>query len=60
MIIALAMITRRRIVLVFMALLIGCYCQFITSSMKITARNKVGIWDNKMNIRHKLDKIQIS
>ena len=30
-IIALAMSRRRRILLVFMALSIGCYCQFITS-----------------------------
>ena len=35
-IIALAM-NRRRIVLVFMALSIGCYCHFITISWKITA-----------------------
>ena len=35
-IIALAM-NRRRIVLVFMALSIGCYCHFITFSWKITA-----------------------
>ena len=36
-IIALAMNRRRRILLVFMALSIGCYCHFITFSWKITA-----------------------
>ena len=35
-IIALAMNRRRRILLVFMALLIGCYCHIITFSWKIT------------------------
>ena len=38
-IIALAMSTRRRIFLVFMALSIGCYCQFITSSRQIMTSN---------------------
>ena len=36
-IIAQAMSRRRKILLVFMALSIGCYCHFITFSWKITA-----------------------
>ena len=40
-IIALAIRRRRRIRLVFMALSIGCYFQFITSSWKITALQNV-------------------
>ena len=37
-IIALAMNRRRRILLVFMTLSIGCYCHFITPSWKITSQ----------------------
>ena len=37
------MSTRRRILLVFMALSIGCYCQFITSSWRIMAGDAVKV-----------------
>ena len=52
------MSTMRRILVVFMGLAIGCFCQIITSSwrMKISNYHSIAVYGSiKSEFRHKLD-----